>query len=144
MKEIKVIFHINPAEWEKNQRKRMLQHGIASIRTMHGHSTEAEEKIELLRNVVEAFRLSSGHSVRSSVKQFVKGDLLMTKMVNLADVKISTNREWVEFTWRGDAFPAAIVTAMQELFAADRALPADAEELANVEFVRFIQKKDVS
>ena len=142
MKEIKVIFHINPTEWEKEQRNRMLKHGTASIWTTHGHSAEAEEKIELLKKEVESYQLSSGSSVLSAVKQLVKHDLTMVWLTRQADVKLSTDREWVEFTWRGDTFPAIIVTAMEELFAADRTLPADAEELVNVEFVRFIPREE--
>lgn len=118
----------------------MWRTGVANIYCTHGHTAEAEEKVELLKKELESYRLSSGSAVLSAVKQLVKHDLTMCWLTRQADVKLSTDREWVEFTWRGDTFPAIIVTAMEELFAADRTLPADAEELANVEFVRFIQK----
>lgn len=142
MKEIKVAFHIEPTEWEKEQRNRMWRTGVASIYCTHGHTDEAEEKIDLLKKELESYRLSSGSAVLSAVKQLLKNDLVMSSMVRQADARISTDREWVEFTWRGNAFPAIIVTAMQELFAADRTLPADAEELSNVEFVRFIPREE--
>ena len=142
MKEIKVVFHIDPSEWEKEQRDRMWRTGVANIYCTHGHTAEAEEKVELLKKELESYRLSSGSSVLSAVKQLVKHDLTLGWLTRQADTRISTDREWVEFTWRGDVFPAAIVTAMQELFASDRALHADAEELANVEFVRFIPREE--
>ena len=142
MKEIKVIFHINPAEWEKEQRDRMWRTGVTNIYCTHGHTGEAEEKVELLKKELESYRLSSGSSVLSAVKQLVKHDLAMCQLIRLADARISTDREWVEFTWRGNTFPAVIVTAMQKLFAADHAWPVDAEELANVEFVRFIPREE--